>query len=241
MLNDLLFRLRSLFRRKNVEAEIDEELRFHFEQQVRKFIQSGLPPQEAKRLARLEFGGMEQLKEEHRDARGVNFIETVVQDLRYAVRQLLKSPGFTAAAVLTLALGIAVNATMFSLVSAFLLRRPPGRDPERVAVVSSVNPAPAFHADASLVSAPNYLAWRDANPVFADMAAADEYRTVSLTAQGHLEALLSADVALNYFTVLGVSPQLGRTFEAGEDRLGRGMVVILSWERGERRFGSAAS
>src|SRR5437016_7838899 len=227
MLNDLLFRLRSPFRRKNVEAEIDEELRFHFEQQVRKFIQSGLPPQEAKRLARLEFGGMEQLKEEHRDARGVNFIETVVQDLRYAVRQLLKSPGFTAAAVLTLALGIAVNATMFSLVSAFLLRRPPVRDPERVAVVSSVNPAPAFHADASSVSAPNYLGWREANQVFEDMAAADEYRTVSLTAQNHSaaadqpEALRSAAVSPNYFSVLGVAPQFGRPFEAGEDQPGR--------------------
>src|SRR5260370_32792035 len=84
---------------------------------------------------------MKQLKEEHRDVRGVSFVETLMQDLHYAVRQLLKSPGFTAAAVLTLALGIAVNATMFSLVSAFLLRRPPGREPDRVAVVSSVKPA----------------------------------------------------------------------------------------------------
>src|SRR6266403_4646197 len=101
-------------------------------------------------------------------------METLRSDLRLAIRMLLKKPGFTAAAVITLALGIAVNATMFSLVSAFLLRRPPGRDPEGVVVVSSVNPAPAFHADARLVSAPNYLAWRDANRVFADMAAADE-------------------------------------------------------------------
>src|SRR5258706_10501934 len=110
---------------------------------------------------------------------------TLRSDLRLAIRMLLKKPGFTTAAVLTLALGIAVNATMFSLVSAFLLRRPPVRDPERVAVVSSVNPAPAFHADASSVSAPNYLGWREANQVFEDMAAADEYRTVSLTAQNH--------------------------------------------------------
>src|SRR6266446_5371361 len=139
MLNDLLLRLRSVFRRKNVEAELDDELRFHFEKQVAKFIHSGLPPQQAKRFARLEFGGMEQLKEEHREARGVSFVETLRQDLRYAARQLFKSPGFTAAAVLTLALGIAVNATMFSLVRAFLLGRPPGHEPDRVAVVTSVN------------------------------------------------------------------------------------------------------
>src|SRR5436305_14848476 len=109
-------------------------------------------------------------------------METIVQDLRYGVRQLRSNPGFTAIAVLTLALGIAVNATMFSLVSAFLLRRPPVHDPDRVAVVSSIDPAGSFHADTAAgpeadaypVSAPNHLAWRDASPVFADMAAADE-------------------------------------------------------------------
>jgi len=200
MLNDLLLRMRSLFRRKIVEAEIDEELRFHFEKQVAKLIHSGLAPQEAKRRARLEFGGTEQIKEDHRDARGVNFIETLLQDLRYAVRQLLKSLGFTAAAVLTLALGISVNATMFSLVSGFLLVRPPGREPERVAVVTSVNPAAAFQPDTNPVSAPNYFAWREANHVFADMAAADEDRPVSLTLQGqsaeesHPEAVRAAAV-----------------------------------------------
>src|SRR5271170_8007931 len=104
---------------------------------------------------------------------------TLVQDFRYALRQLRKNPGFTAIAVLTLALGIAVNATMFSMVSAFLLRRPPGREPERVAVVTTVDPAQGFQADASPVSAPNYLAWREANHGFTDMAAADEYRTVT--------------------------------------------------------------
>src|SRR5229473_1117486 len=247
MLNDLLFRLRSLFRRKTVDAEVEEELRFHFDKQVSKFVQSGLTPAEAKRRARLEFGGMEQLKEEHRDVRGVSFVETLMQDLHYAVRQLLKSPGFTAAAVLTLALGIAVNATMFSLVSAFLLRRPPGREPDRVAVVSSVNPAGGFLPDVLPVSAPNYLAWREANHVFADMAAAEEDRTVSLTPQGRSaeesrpEALRSAAVSPNYFSVFGVSPLLGRTLAEGEDQPGHDHVVILSHELWERHFGSDAS
>jgi hypothetical protein len=179
-------------------------------------------------------------------------METLRSDLRLAIRMLLKKPGFTAAAVITLALGIAVNATMFSMVSAFLLRRPPGRDPERVAVVSSVNPAPGFQADANPVSAPNYFAWREANHVFAETAAADEYRTVSLSSQSasangqssvasQPEAFRSAAVSPNYFSVLGVSPQLGRTFADGEDQPGRDHVAILSYELWERRFGSDAS
>ena len=168
-------------------------------------------------------------------------METIIQDLRYGLRQLRKNPGFTAIAVLTLALGIAVNATMFSLVSAFLLRWPPGREPERVVVISSVDPAQGFLADANPVSAPNYLAWRDANHVFLDMAAADESRTVSLTAQQQSAALPSAAVSPNYFTVLGVTPKLGRTFEAGEDQTGKDHVVMLSQEIWEQRFGADPS
>lgn len=106
------------------------------------------------------------------------------QDFRYAVRQLRKSPGFTVVAALTLALGIAVNATMFSLVSAFLLRRPPGHDPDRIAVISSVNPNEVYQSDSWPVSVPNYLSWRRANHVFEDVAAADEDRTVTLGSSG---------------------------------------------------------
>src|SRR6266853_1328029 len=101
-------------------------------------------------------------------------METLRGDLRLAIRMLLKKPGFTAAAVVTLALGIAVNATMFSMVSAFLLRRPPGREPERVAVVSSVDPGQGFQADAKPVSVPNYLEWRASNHVFSEIAAGDQ-------------------------------------------------------------------
>jgi putative ABC transport system permease protein len=174
-------------------------------------------------------------------------METFAKDLRLALRMLLKKPGFTLVAVLTLALGIAVNATMFSMVSAFLLRRPPGRDPQRVAVVSSVNPNGGFQTDAYPVSAPNYLAWREADHVFSDMAAAAEDRVVNFALQGQSaaagqpESLRSAAVSPNYFGLLGVSPQFGRTFEPGEDQPGRDHVVILSHDLWERRFGSDVS
>src|SRR5437773_11224014 len=120
MLDDVLLRLRSLFRRKKVEAELDDELRFHFAQQVAKFIHSGLPPQEAKRLARLEFGGMAQLKEEHRDARGVTFIETLLLDIRYGRRMLAKPPGFTGVAALTLTLGIGAHTARSGYIDALI-------------------------------------------------------------------------------------------------------------------------
>src|SRR6202521_6463127 len=106
MLNDLLLRMRSLFRRKIVEAEMDEELRFHFENHVAKLIRSGLTPAEAKRRARLEFGGMEQMKEEYRDSRGVSFIETVLQDIRYGFRLLGRTPGVTSVGVVFVGRGV---------------------------------------------------------------------------------------------------------------------------------------
>src|SRR3977135_3328695 len=122
MLNDLLLRLRSLFHRKVVEAEIDEELRFHFQKQVSKFIESGMQPEEARRVARLEFGGVEQVKEEHRDARGVRFIETLLQDIRYGLRILGRTPVIASVAILSRPLGIGANTAIFSLMDAVMLR-----------------------------------------------------------------------------------------------------------------------
>src|SRR5258705_9638799 len=225
-------RLRSIFRSPQLDSDLEAELASHLELAIEENIQHGMPVCEARRQALIRFGGTEQTRLLHREARALPALELLLHDLRYAVRGLSKNPGFAIAAVLTLALGIAVNATMFSLVSAFLLGRPPGHEPDRVAVVTSVNPAGGFLPDAYPVSAPNYLAWREANHVFADMAAADEYRTASLTSQGQSsgerqpEALRSAAVSPNYFSVLGVSSQLGRTFSDGEDRPGRDHIVI---------------
>lgn len=168
-------------------------------------------------------------------------MDTISQDLRYGLRQLRKNPGFTAIAVLTLALGIAVNATMFSMVSAILLRRPPGVDPEHIAVVTSIDPASGFQADASQVSAPNFLAWRDSNHVFSEMAAADLFRTASLTSQRESQAVRAAAVSADFFQVLGVAAERGRTFITGEDQPGQDHEVILSHQLWEQDFGSDPS
>jgi len=233
--------LRNSFLSRRVEVDLDQEVHSHFELLTDENIRAGMSPKEAQRAARIELGGIEQVKEQVRKERIGNWLRSVISDCRYGLQQLRKNPGFTAVTILTLALGIAVNATMFSLVSAFLLQRPPGREPERVAVVTSVSPTQGFQSDANPVSAPNYLAWREANHFFTDMAAADEYRAVSLTFQGKPEALRSAAVSPNYFSVLGVSPQLGRFFSDGEDQPGRDHVVILSHELWERHFGSGVS
>lgn len=168
-------------------------------------------------------------------------MQTAIQDLRYGLRQLVKNPGFTAIAVITLALGIGINATMFSLVSAVLMRRPPGPDPDRLAVVSAIDPGSAYQPDTATISIPNYLAWRDANHVFTEIAAADEYRRSSLTGQNESESLRSAAVSTNYFEVMGVTAQMGRTFVSGEEQSGQDHVVVLSHTLWERRFGSDPS
>src|SRR5215469_7876290 len=168
-------------------------------------------------------------------------MQTVTQDLRYGIRQLVKNPGFTAIVVITLALGIGIDSTMFSIVSAILLRRPPGHQPDRIAVVTGIDPGNGFQPDTATVSIPNYLAWREANHVFSDMAAADEFHITSWTGQRESESLRSAAVSANYFDVLGVTAQMGRTFSPGEDQRGQDHEVILSHELWERRFGSDPS
>ena len=140
MFNDLLFRLRSLFRRDTVESEADAELRFHFDQQVEKYIKSGLTREEAIRRARLDFGGHEQLKEEIRDARGVNLIETLFQDIRYGLRILGRTPVISCVAILSLALGIGANTAIFSLIDTVMLRMLPVEKPEELMQVRIQDP-----------------------------------------------------------------------------------------------------
>ena len=236
-----LNRLQSLFHRTRLDREVDAELEAHLNLAIEENLGRGMDAEKARRQALISLGGVAQAREHHREARGLPALDTFWQDMRYALRGIIKTPGFTLAAVLTLGLGIAINATMFSMVSGFLLQPPPGRQPGRVAVITSINPTQRFQPDTNLVSAPNYLAWRAHNDVFERMAAANEFLNVSLTWQGQTEAYRAAAVSPDYFNVLGVSAMQGRVFYQGDDQPGRDHVVILSHELWDRKFGSDPS
>src|SRR6266566_8537893 len=226
MLDDLLLRLRSLFRRKNVEAELDDELRFHFEKQVSKFIQSGLAPEEAKRRARLEFGGMEQLKEEHRDARGVSFIETLVQDVRYGLRMLAKSTGFTVVAVLTLALGIGANTAIFSCINVWIIHPLPYPQSDRLMVFATHDKKNGWTGE-HVTSPADFFDFQKQNTSF-EQSVAWTRASLNLTGDGSPELVDGGRVTWNFFDTLGAKPILGRTFTPDDDRSGSPHVVILS-------------
>ncbi len=199
MFSDLLFRLRALFRREAMEAEMDEELRSHFDRQVEKHVASGVPREEAVRRARLEFGGHEQLKEECRDTRGVSVAETLLQDVRYALRILRSSPGFTAVAILTLALGIGANTAIFSVIDSVLLRPLPYRDPAGLVMLwenNSQHPNPH-----NTVSPPDFLDWQSRNSVFTEMASIFDQHA-NLTGNGLPQEVVVQDVSANFFSVL---------------------------------------
>src|SRR5260370_21103979 len=153
MHSDMLCRLPVLFRRKNVEVELDAELRAHLENEIAKYVAAGIPSSEAARRASLALGGLEQIKEQCRESRGTHLLDTTLQDLRYAFRLLRKNPGFTAIAIFTLAIGIGANSAAFGLVDSSLLRALPFREPGRLVHVWTTDaggdlntPSPTQHS-----------------------------------------------------------------------------------------------
>ena len=230
MLSDLLFRLRVLVRRNTVEVELDEELRFHCDEQVEKYVQAGLSRGEAARKARLTFGGIEQLKEECRDVRGVSVVESIAQDARYACRTLRKSPAFSVIAALTLALGIGANTAIFSVIEAVMLRPLGYKDPGRLVHF----PDGATYTD--------FERWKSQSQVFEDMAIyfRNSGRSrVTLTGAGEPESVQGGFVSANFFPLMGVAPALGRWFTPIEEKR-RERIVVLSDGLWKRRFGASS-
>ena len=239
VLSDLLYRLRALFRRKSVEAELEEELRAHLERQVQKYVQAGLSVEEARRRARLQFGGLDQVKEECRDARGVTFIETTLQDVRYGLRKLARSRGFTAVAVVTLALGIGANTLIFSVVNAAILHPLPFRDAARLVTQWATSPTIGYSGPGAFTDR-DYMEWRDQNRVFSEIAAFRGQPT-NLTGAGEPLRLTGTSISASLLRVLEVNPALGRAFAPEEETAGHNRVALLSDRLWRSRFGSDPS
>jgi len=239
MLNDLLFRLRSLFRRRAVETELNDELRFHFEKQVEKLLKAGLPREEARRRARLELGGLDQLKEECREARGVRFIETLAQDIRYGLRILRKSPGFAAVAILILALGIGANTAIFSLIDSLVFRPLPVNQPSQLAFLLSTWKNGGVQ---TTFSYPNFLEIRkQTDNLFSDESAMQDFQMDGLSVDGTSEPMWASYVAGNFFNLLGITPAFGRFILPSEGRTaGADPVLVLSYAYWKSRFGDPA-
>jgi predicted permease len=231
--------LRPLLRRSAVEREMDSELRFHFDRLVEEHRRRGLSLEEARRRARLEFGGVDQIKDDAREARLADRLERLVRNLRQAFRILRKSPGFTAVAVLTLALGIGVNTLMFSLFDQLLLRNLPVRDPNRLVVLHGNFMTPGMYRSNRMMSFswPKYVAFRDHGEVFSGVAA----RFVaagSFEHNGNPERVTVELVSGNYFDVVGVPAAVGRVFTSSDAVTPMSHpVAVLGYAFWQRRFG----
>ncbi len=233
--------LRRLFSRRRLEIELDKELRFHFDTQVADKIRNGVPESEARRLTRIEFGGIEQIKEDCRERRGTLWIESMAQDIRYTLRQLIKSPGFTCTVLLTLALGIGANAAIFTVVSAMLLQNLPVRDPKSLVRIGDQNQCcvrgtAISDGDYGIFSTRMYEQLRKDNPEFEELAAMQagfEYRPIIARrdAGQELPQLRAAEfVSGNYFSTFGLNPAAGRLLVEADNIAGAPDAAVMSYE-----------
>lgn len=226
-LRQTLNRLLALFRRSPLDRDLDDEMAAHLELAIEEHLERGLAPAEARRQALLRFGGPQQAKEQHRHARGLPFLETLIQDLRFASRMLRKSPGFTSVAVLTLALGIGANTAIFSVVYAVLLKSLPYPQADRLVVLYENVRLPTYQNDRNEVSPGNLSDWTKQNSVFQNVAAYSN-RSFNLTGMGEPLRVEGELVSANFFSTLEVEPPLGRAFAPEEDRPGAPHVVVMS-------------
>jgi putative ABC transport system permease protein len=232
-----------LFRKARTEKRLDAELRFHREQQVADYVAVGMAPEEAQRRARLEFGGLEQVKEECRDVGAARFVETLIQDLRYGLRMLANSPGFAAVALLTLALGVGANAAIFQLIDAVRLRTLPVKDPQNLAIIhlkTDLWMSGNFNGAYPQFTYPLWQQVRQRQQAFSSIAVWSGDQT-NLATGGEMDIAHDIWVSGDFFTVLGVQASLGRLISPSDDQTGCMGGVDLSYAFWQRRYGGAAS
>ena len=226
--------LRSLFLRERADCDLDAEVRAHLDLLTEEKLHQGLAPEEARRAARIELGGVEQVKEEVRAARAGVWLEQLAQDLLYAARQLRRNPGFTLVAVLTFALGIGANTAIFSVVNAVLLRQLPFAQPDRLVTIASFEPD---SVDSVTMDYPTSDDLRARSRLFQSMSLLRSGGG-ALAEGGDAERLSGVRVSSDFFDTLGVKMALGRAFRPEEDRPDNRYFAILSHELWVRRFGS---
>jgi len=229
--------LRATLRRSRVEREMQAELRFHIEAFAEDLVRRGVPREEALRRARIEFGGMERAKEECREARGLSFIDSLLQDLRFGLRMLRKNPGLTFLAVLTTSLGIAANVTVFSVVDALFLRSVPAKNPEGLVRIL----APEEHGEGAF-SVPEFSYVRQHSKTVDELTAHYSTAPLYVSAGGETDEVQGAVVSSSYFPLLGMRPYLGRFFTPGEDSVpDRDAVAVLGYGFWQRIYGGDPS
>jgi putative ABC transport system permease protein len=231
-----LRRLIAFFTWNARDDEMNREMAFHIESMAREYVRSGMDAAEAERAARRRFGNVLRLKEQGHDVRSAPLVEDVVRDVRHVWRGLRRSPSFTIAVVLTMALGIGANTAMFSVVNAVILRPLPFQDPDRLAMLWTNDPKREIREEGT--SYPTLLDWRSQSRTFADMAICSRGNPVTLTGGNDPERVMGEAVSANLFPLLGVTPILGRSFSHDEEQR-RERVVVLSYALWQRRFGAS--
>lgn len=229
----LFFRFLSLFNNRHQEQELDEELRFCLELETEKNLKQGMSPEEARRKAHLKIGGIEQVKENCRDQRGLPWLESFLQDINYGIRQLIRKPGLPVLIIFLVALGVGASTAIFSVVKAVLLDPLPYDSPGQLTML--------WEADARNPrvpsSGPDFADWREQNQTFERIVA---YRPgqLTLTGQGDPEMIQGAETSAGMFELLRVQPMIGRTFTDEEELPGNGQVAIISYSLWQSRFGA---
>ena len=223
----------ALFRGRRLDEELDAEIAAHLDLAEKEAGEQGLTPEQARRAARLRFGATDDVKERHRERRGIRWIDTFVRDLRYGLAFVARDPGFAAVSIGVLALGIGANTAMFSLVDATMLRPLPFPEPERIVRVWETPDPGEINGFTTL----DFIDWKRLNTVF-EALSVERSAGLALTGEGEPVRLTSKLVSPDYFQAFGVDAAIGRTFLEGEDAPGSTPVVVLSHAAWQTRFGA---